>query len=167
MDSAPPAPTTGLGPAPFRFALPGGPLRGPAFSLPFKLLALAIVLGCSAWLIELWRTGRVASEASSGLGWILVTLAMMAYMVWHILRSRTTLTESELHQSWVWDKRMALADLAYVKLIRIPGLDWLIAPRLYARTLLGKFAVFYAADRELIAGFVRLQQELQIFRQSR
>ena len=33
-------------------------------------------------------------------------------------------------QRWIWDKHMALDDLAFGKLIRVRGLDWLIAPRL-------------------------------------
>ena len=43
-------------------------------------------------------------------------------------------------------------------------LDWLIAPRLYVRTLLGKFAVFYAADPSMLAEFERLLAELKAFR---
>jgi hypothetical protein len=69
-----------------------------------------------------------------------------------------------IHQSWLWDKQMELRELAYAKLIRIPGLDWLIAPRLYARTLNGKFAVFYTADRAMLEEFERLVQELREFR---
>jgi len=44
------------------------------------------------------------------------------------------------------------------------GLDWLIAPRLYLRTLPGKFAVFYLADPALLAESQRLVRELKAFR---
>ena len=70
-------------------------------------------------------------------------------MALHLVAHRpqpTRWTPRALHQSWVWDKKMELGELAYGKLIRVRGLDWLIAPRLYVRTLVGKFAVFYAAD---------------------
>jgi len=65
----------------------------------------------------------------------------------------------------VWDKAMAFDDLAYVRVIRVPGLSWLIAPRLYVRTLAGKFTVFYGATPGLIAEFERIGAELKAFRQ--
>ena len=62
---------------------------------------------------------------------------------------------------------MPLGNLAYAKLIRVRGLDWLIAPRLYVRTLDGKFAVFYAASPQLLKAFERLGSSLKTFRQQR
>jgi hypothetical protein len=39
-----------------------------------------------------------------------------------------------------------------------------MAPRLYVRTLLGKFAVFYIADTQVLVEAERLVQELTEFR---
>lgn len=152
-----------LGPAPFRFT-PSQPHDCPAFTPAFKLLASVLVLACVAWLASLWHQGALGSGSSSGLVWFLTGLALMLYTWWHILSSRTRLDSTTLFQSWVWDKKLELRELAYCKLIRVRGLEWLIAPRLYARTLLGKFAVFYAADAALLADFERLTQELAAFR---
>ncbi len=152
-----------LGPAPFRFT-PTQAHDSPAFTPVFKLLAAVLVLSCAAWLGALWQQGALGSGSSSGLVWFLTGLALMLYTGWHILRSRTRLDSSTLYQSWIWDKQLELRELAYCKLIRIRGLEWLIAPRLYARTLLGKFAVFYAADAALLADFERLVRELEAFR---
>jgi hypothetical protein len=91
----------------------------------------------------------------------------MVYTLWCILSSVTTLTPTHLKQTFVWNKELELRELAYVKLIRVPGLDWLIAPRLYCRTLLGKFAVFYTADKAMLAEFERLRDELSAFRKIR
>lgn len=149
-----------LGPPPFRFEpAAGGPAQGPAFSLPFKALATAVVFGSAAWFALLWSGGKL-----QGATWFLAALAMMLYTWWCIIRSVTRLDAEGLHQTWIWDKKMELRELAYGKLIRVPGLDWLIAPRLYVRTLLGKFAVFYAADPKMIAEFERLIAELKAFR---
>ncbi len=152
-----------MGPAPFRFepAAPGGVVEGPAFSLPFKLLATLIVGGCAFWLAQLWSVGALGSAKTGGLGWFIAGMALMAWTWFAILRSRTRLDAKGLYQRWIWDKQMALDDLAFGKLIRVRGLDWLIAPRLYVRTLVGKFAVFYAASPELIAEFERLVAELK------
>jgi hypothetical protein len=56
---------------------------------------------------------------------------------------------------------MQVADLAYAKLIRLRGFDWLIAPRLYARTHSGKFASFYSANSEVIEQFQKIILKLQ------
>lgn len=154
-----------LGPPPFRFTPTQPGTSSPAFSVAFKALATLIVALGAAWLASLWRAGALGTGNSSGLVWLLSGLALMLYTWWHILRSRTRLDETALYQSWVWDKQLELRELAYCRLIRVRGLDWLIAPRLYARTLMGKFAVFYATDPVLLADFERLVRELAAFRE--
>jgi hypothetical protein len=164
-----------LGPAPFRFtpsqhgqrdqadqaAPSSGRVEGAAFSLPFRLLATVIVGGCAFWLAQLWSAGSLGSAKTGGLGWFLAGMVLMGWTWWAIMTSRTHLDAEGLHQRWIWNKHMAYDDLAFGKLIRVRGLDWLIAPRLYVRTLFGKFAVFYGATPELIAEFERLIAELK------
>lgn len=160
-----------FGPPPFRFAPANNPMVCRAFSLPFRMLATAIVLGCAYWVFMLWSTGKLTAgtgaAAGSGLSWSLAALALMVYTLWCILTSFTTLSTSTIEQTFVWNKKLDLRELAYVKLIRVPGLDWLIAPRLYCRTLLGKFAVFYTSDVKMVAEFERLRDELSAFRKVR
>lgn len=115
------------------------------------------------WLWQSWQSGKLAHDGAT-LGWFAAALGLMALTLWHIWRSETTLSEQQIHQSWVWDKAFDMRELAYAKLIRVPGLDWLIAPRLYVRTMLGKFAVFYAADPAMVREFSRLAKELEAFR---
>lgn len=152
-----------MGPAPFRFvpSQPGGTVEGQAFSLPFKLLATVIVGGCAFWLAQLWSVGALGSAKTGGLGWFLAGMALMGWTWLAIMTSRTRIDSEGLHQRWIWDKHMAFDDLAFGKMIRVRGFEWLIAPRLYARTLMGKFSVFYAASPEVIAEFERLISELK------
>lgn len=157
-----------FGPPPFRFepSVPEG-LRAPAFSRFFRLLTTALVVFLLVWMARLWMAGRLVPEGTPtalALGWPLAAVAVILYSWLRILTSRTRLTRDGLHQSWIWNKDMELRELAYGKLIRVRGLEWLIAPRLYVRTLLGKFAVFYTADREMLAEFERLVRELRAFR---
>lgn len=133
-------------------------------------MATALVFGVELWMFALWRAGQLTPpglSTAAALGWPLAALGVLMYTWWHIVTSRTTLTSQHLHQSWMWDKKLEMRELAYAKLIRVPGLDWLVAPRLYVRTLLGKFAVFYAADRAMLAEFERLVAELKAFRNFR
>jgi hypothetical protein len=169
---APPAytPIDRLGPPPFPFVPREQPMHCRAFSQPFQALASLIVMWCAYWLFSLWSSGQLSTSAGkaagTGLYWYLSALALMGYTLYCILTSRTTLTATSLSQDFVWNKHVELRDLAYVKLIRVPGLDWLIAPRLYCRTLLGKFSVFYASDRVMIAELERLRDELAAFRKA-
>ena len=110
---------------------------------------------------------RPVAGGVAGGGWFLGAVLLLLYTWVNILRSTTRIDEQGLSQTWVWNKHMELRELAYGKLIRVRGLEWLIAPRLYVRTLMGKFAVFYATSPEMIAEFERLVKELKAFREMR
>ena len=88
----------------------------------------------------------------------------MVYTHWYIMTGKTMLSSEALEQTWVWNKRTTLNELAFVKLIRVRAFDWLIAPRLYTKTFSGKLTVFYAADRAMLAEFERLEHELKLLR---
>ena len=60
-----------------------------------------------------------------------------------------------------------IAAVVALSLLLAAPFSWLIAPRLYVRTLNGRFAVFYAADPLLIGEFERLVTELTEFRRMR
>lgn len=158
-------PVEALGPEPFRFTPATGPsIEGPAFSPVFKAIATLLVFGTAAWMASLWTQGKVVGGVVSILSWFLAALAMLVYMWWLILRSRTSLDSQAIRQTWAWEKKLELRELAYGKIVRVPGLDWLVAPRVYLRTLMGKFAVFYAADPAMVREFERLVAELKAFR---
>ena len=152
------------GPEPFRFQpSPGPSLQGPAFSRPFKALVTFVVYGSVFWGMYLWWEERIPTRSSLFI-WFSLALLLMLYTWFCVMRGVTTIDAKQLRQSWIWEKRMDLADLAFAKLIRVRGLEWLVAPRLYVRTLAGKFAVFYVADPQLIAECERLVAELKVFR---
>jgi hypothetical protein len=155
-----------MGPPPFRFSPRSAGASGPAFSMPFKIMATLIVLGCTWAFIQMWLASKAAGGAAGG-GWFIAGLLLVVYTWFCILRSTTSIDAKGLHQTWVWDKHMELNELAYGKMIRVRGLDWLIAPRLYVRTLMGKFTVFYAASPDMVAEFERLVAELKAFRSMR
>ncbi|MEY4363982.1 MAG: hypothetical protein RLZZ24_1334 [Pseudomonadota bacterium] len=157
-----------LGPPPFRFTPENGLAQGAAFSQPFKALTSLIVIGSAWWLIDLWLTGKFGATGMAGLraaGWFILGWGLLAWTGWEVLNSQVRLDAQGLHQSWIWHKRMAYDDLAYASLIRVRGLEWLLAPRFYVRTLVGKFAVFYVSDPALWQECERMAHELKTFRQ--
>jgi hypothetical protein len=152
--------------APFVFE--PSPLEGAAFSRTFQALVGLLVLGLGAWLVVLWQQGKFGDstqlESVRSAGWFILAWGLLVWTALQVHKSRTRLDSKGLFQSWIWDKHMPFEQLAYTQLIRVKGLEWLIAPRFYVRTLAGKFAVFYIADPALQRECERLALELQSFR---
>lgn len=138
------------------FTPEGGRVECASYSLVFKGITAAITGSAVLWTWQLWRTGQLA-PSSSMMTWSLAALCMMGLISWHILRGRTTLDASGIEQTWIWRKRVDMQELAYAKLMRVPGLDWLIAPRLYTRTLANKTIIFYVTSPAMLQELKKLE----------
>jgi len=141
---------------PYPYQPPAQPLSGQAFGPVFKAFAWFILLSLLVWITRLdfdWRSSQGALVAAA---W-----AMLAFIAVHIQRSRICLDQNAIEQSWMWRRRLALRELAYIKVMRVRGLEFLIAPRIYARNLGGTFTFFYCSDRALLDEFARLAEALQ------
>lgn len=154
--------------APFVFEPASSPVEGAAFSQTFHVLTGIMVLGLGAWLVHLWQQGKFGDPAQLDsirmAGWFILGWGLLVWTAWQVRLSRTRMDTAGLFQSWIWNKHMPYEQLAYTQLIRVKGLEWLIAPRFYVRTLSGKFAVFYIADPALQHECARLASELEAFR---
>jgi hypothetical protein len=143
--------------------LTGQVVSGKAFSVPFRILALLLVDGAAWWGYTLWSHGKLGSTLfTSSTLWLIAALALMCITMLYVFRSVTSISAEYLRQSWIWNKEMRVSELAYVKLIRLRGFDWLIAPRLYARSHGGKFASFYASTPAVLHQFEQLCQKLSV-----
>lgn len=141
---------------PYPYQPPAQTMSGPAFGPVFRGLAWGILLALFFWVWRLdldWRS-------SHGL-WVIVAWSMLAYTAVHIQRSRIVLDNLAIEQTWMWRRRIELRELALMKVMRVRGLEWLIAPRVYARNLGGTFAFFYCHDRALLEEFERLALALR------
>ena len=147
----------------FAFTPTGGRVESSAFSVSFKVLATALITPAVAWGWHMWSSGIIAWTLASS-GWLFAALCLMLYTGWYIFNGKTTLDNITLEQTWVWHKRAELRQLAYVKLIRVRGFEWLIAPRLYTKTYAGKLAIFYAASPAMLVEFQRMESELKALR---
>ena len=137
-------------------------VSGKAFSVAFRVLALLLVEGVAWWAYVLWSNGKLGASVTSSVLWLLAALVLMFITVFYVFRSVTSVSSSHLKQSWIWNKELPIRDLAYVKLIRLRGFDWLIAPRLYARTHGGKFASFYASTPDVLKQFESIKSKLSL-----
>jgi hypothetical protein len=92
-----------------------------------------------------WNTGAAVM--------LLVAVAMVLWCTVWIVRSRTAVDATHIRQSWMWDKEVLLADVTQARLVGVPGLSWLVAPRLVVRARGRGLLVFHAADPRVLAAF--------------
>ena len=150
-------------PTPLQLDLaPGQKLSGKAFSVAFRVLALLLLEGIAWWAYVLWSSGKLETSLTTSMLWLVAAIVLMAITVFYVFRSVTSISATHLKQSWIWDKEMLVSDLAYAKLIRLRGFEWLIAPRLYARTHGGKFASFYASTPDVLLQFEKIHNKLKL-----
>ncbi len=130
--------------------------EGPSFPPAVKLLAGAMMAALLHWAWLALDELRAAQAPLST--WLLLGAALLVVLACYIgmLRSRTSVSASHVRQRWLWHKEVALADVRQAKLIDLPGLRWLIAPRLMLRLRGGGFCTFHAADPAVLASFRRL-----------
>ncbi|QTN26219.1 hypothetical protein HZ993_12775 [Rhodoferax sp. AJA081-3] len=130
--------------------------EGAAFPMAVKILASLFMAALLYW-------GTRAAHQIIGTGWSIhaalfmaVTFSVIAFCYYWILQSRTMIDENCIHQSWMWSKRVALADISQIKFVYVPYLQWLIAPRLIVRARGRGLFVFHAADNRVLQKFAHL-----------
>ena len=135
---------------------PAKHIEGNSFSPALKMLATCsmLVLGYSAWrALDMGAWVQLDESAQVFIG---LAMMLLAGGYWGILTSRTSIDGQCIRQTWLWHKEVRLADLTQVKLILVPGLSWLIAPRLVVRAGGLMLTTFHVADPAVLAAFKRL-----------
>ena len=122
----------------------------PTFPRVFAVLIIVLLAVAAAGASEqlrhaVWTPGSVVLLAAA---WVCI-----AWMGWWIFNSRTRLAGDTLVQSWIWTKRARAGDVAQLKLVHIPLLDWIVAPRLLVRLRSGAMLWFQAADVRVLQAF--------------
>jgi hypothetical protein len=130
-------------------------VEGPAFTVLIKLLASVLVGALVVWGA---RAAHVldwqAFSLSAGLVWA-AALAIVLVVYYWLLKSRTSIKNGVIEQTWVWKKSVSVAEIRQAKFIYLPALSWLIAPRLIVRT--GPvMTVFYTAHPAVQRAFAAL-----------
>lgn len=143
------------------------PIESAAYSLVFKCIAMALLSLSGLWAVQMHQWAQQGQASPTVVSWLWLPWLLMAYTGWFVMTGTTRLTGTSIEQSWMWTKRMELDNLAYAKVIRIRGFEWLIAPRLYTKNFGGKLLIFYAADPAMLEEFERLELALSDVRNPR
>ena len=129
--------------------------EGPAFTWLIKLLASLLVAALIYWGVR--ASGSMVWQEfslSACLLWGLAVAIIMVVYYW-MLKSRTSIGQGAIVQTWLWQKQVQIKYIRQAKFIYIPYLSWLIAPRLIVRA--GPvMTVFYTADPLVQRAFAAL-----------
>jgi hypothetical protein len=125
-----------------------------AFPSALRILSILIFLSLVVWgalaLPEL-RSAQWSDTALFLFGSAWLCIAWMGY--W-IVNSRTRLDGDTLSQTWLWDKRVHAADVVQMKLVHLPWLQAVMAPRLLVRQRGGALQWFQASDANVLQAFM-------------
>jgi hypothetical protein len=130
-----------------------GSVEGRSFTRCSQCLACLMMLGVlwQGWLALNQPGSEPLDRTTSvllGLG-LLSLLACLAF----ILTSRTRIDDTHISQTGIWSRKVPIAKISQLKMIHVPRLAWLIAPRLVVRTGLTGWYVFHAAEDPVIQRF--------------
>lgn len=131
-------------------------VEGPAFPFMVKLLATALMAALVIWGLRVADEVFAASWTMGTATILILALGLVGLCYYWILRSRTGIDETHIRQSWMWNKEVALVDVAHIKFIYVPYMAWLIAPRMVVRARGRGLLVFHAADPHVLQAFARM-----------
>ena len=130
-------------------------VSGPSFPVSVKIMATVmmfalLVFGSMTFL----GPAKVPSPALVAGEWVFLVAVTVVIGTgyWSIVTGRTSCDGQTIEQTWLWRKKVSLADITQIKLIRVPGLNWLVVPRLVVRTGFG-LTTFHAGDPAVYSRF--------------
>jgi len=132
------------------------PVEGAAFTPTIKAMSVLLVLGIAVYVVRLWPEDGWLSLGLQSLGFMAATLVVVMACLGYICCSRVRMDDTHIEQTWIWRKRVAIAEISQLKLIYVPYMSWFIAPRLVVRLGVTGWYVFHAADRRVLQRFYQL-----------
>jgi hypothetical protein len=101
--------------------------------------------------------GKPALQQASFASKLLVAAGLLTLVIFNywVIKSRTQVDARAIRQTWIWPKQVLWADVTQAKMIYVPWLAWIIAPRLVVRGGAGMVTLFHAADDEVLKAFTR------------
>ena len=131
-------------------------VEGPSFPWTVKAIASVMVGGL---LLLAWKSLDLAAWKALDLGGKLFLMAATGVVLsgyWGILTSRTRFDGERIVQSWLWRKEVRVSEITQLKLIYVPGLTWILVPRLIVRSGGLTLTTFHLADAQVLASCRRL-----------
>ena len=129
---------------------------GPAFPAFVKLLATAMVVALLAQAAQVLRPLLQQDWTTAGAVFIAAALVLVGWTLAWIWRSRTDVDGEGRRQTWFWSKSVRWDDVAQARLVVVPGMEWLLAPRLIVRRPGGTVLVFHVGHAAVRARLAKV-----------
>jgi hypothetical protein len=145
------------------FYAPAASVSGPAYGAGFKLcatfvcLALALYGASVAVRFPLLQYGFGVRALLLGAG------IMLAVSYYWFLRATTTIDQTGIRQTWLYDKHVDWQDVRGAKMIGIPYASWLFPPRMVVRTG-NSFTTFNGGTQSVLIEFAKISLAFQMKR---
>ena len=145
------------------FYQPAKAVTGPAYGVGFKVFAtiltvvLAVYMSSIAWRFPLLSFGIGVKALLAGAG------LMLAISYYWFLKARTTVDETGIRQTWMFDKQVEWREVRGAKMIGIPYLSWLFPPRMVIRTG-NSFTTFNGGSQAVLIEFAKISLAFQMKR---
>jgi hypothetical protein len=117
-------------------------------------MAIVLALGVQAWRTVHSHPALLQDRDAILLG--LLSAAVVLASFWHLLMARTWMDATHITQAGLWTRRLALADVRRIHVVYVPGLAWLISPRVRLQTASRGSYVFHTSDPVVLARFCEL-----------
>ena len=126
--------------------------EGPSFPVTIRFLATAIMAALAAAAWPVLERGVLSWDLSFqlalGFGVVFVLVGYLS-----IMTSRTGIDGRRIYQTGLMSKEMPIRNITQVRLVHIPGLRWLIVPRLVTKAGVLRSASFPTADDRVLRAF--------------
>jgi hypothetical protein len=129
---------------------------GPAFPPLVKLLATVMVVVLLAQGAQVLRPMLQQDWTAAGAAFIAGALVLVGWTLAWIWRSRTGVDGEGIRQTWFWSKSVRWEDVVQARLVVVPGMEWLVAPRLIVRRRTGGVLVFHVGSAAVRAQLAKV-----------
>ena len=140
---------------------PEKPVTGPAYGDGFKWISTVITVALFGYAASIATRFPLLQYGLGVKALLLGGATLMLISYYWFLRSKTTIDETGIRQTWMFDKRVEWRDVRSAKMIGIPYASWLFPPRLVVRTGVS-FVTFNGGSQDVLVEFAKISLACQM-----
>ena len=145
----------------FDFYKPEKTVTGPSYSLLFKLFATIVTAVLAGYAINIAQRFPLLEYGFSVKLLLLAAALMLAVSYYWFLRSKVTVDDKGITQTWMYNRQVEWRDVRGAKMIGIPYLSWIFPPRLVVRTG-NSFTTFNGGSHAVLVEFAKISLAYQM-----
>lgn len=143
------------------FYKPEKTVTGPAYSALFKLFATIVTALLAGYAINITLRFPLLEYGISVKLLLLAAALMLAISYYWFLRSKVTVDDKGITQTWMYNRHVEWRDVRGAKMIGIPYMSWIFPPRLVVRTG-NSFTTFNGGTQAVLVEFAKISLAYQM-----